>query len=130
MISTVPACWFHDRVGYHEYEGLAIELDERERLVNDLGPVNHTLLLNNHGVVVTGPSIPCAFARFYYFEVAAGVQLKAMTSGKPLKRISEQVLLNTLKQFESFAEKSGSDAFPEWPAYLRMLDRMDPEWRS
>lgn len=128
---TQEGCWFHERIGYHEFEGLAIELDERQRIVADLGPVNHTMLLYNHGVVITGPSIACAFARLYYFEVAAGVQLKAMASGAPLKRLPEQVIVKTRKQFEGFAEKSGlSRSFPEWPAYLRMLDRIDPDWRG
>ena len=125
------ACMFHERIGYHEFEGVAVDLDERERLVRDLGPDNHTLVLYNHGVVTVGPSIPCAFARLFYFETASGIQLKAMASGRPLRKLSEKVILKTREQFEGFANRSGvSDPFPEWPAYLRMLDRIDPDWRN
>ncbi len=124
------ACMFHNRIGYHEFEGVAVDVDERERLAADLGPDNHTLLLYNHGVVTTGPSIPCAFARLYYFETSAGIQLRAMASGRPLRRLSEAVIEKTRNQFENFANRSGVDnPFPEWPAYLRMLDRLDPDWR-
>lgn len=128
---TQEGCMFHERVSYHEFEGLALDLSERERLVKDLGPVNHTLLLYNHGIVTMGPSIPIAFSRFYYFEIAAGVQLKAMASGQPLRLLPEEILFKTRGQFENFDMTSGDpDKRPEWPAYLRMLDRLDPHWRD
>jgi ribulose-5-phosphate 4-epimerase/fuculose-1-phosphate aldolase len=125
------ACMFHDRIGYHEFEGVAVNPDERERLARDLGTDNHTLVLYNHGVITTGPSIPCAFARLYYFETAAGIQLKAMASGRPLRKLSDKIILKTREQFDNFANRSGvNNPFPEWPAYLRMLDRLDPDWRN
>jgi len=125
------ACQFYGRIGYHEFEGVAVDLEERQRLSRDLGADNHTLLLYNHGIVTTGPSIPSAFSRLYYFETCAGIQLRAMASGRPLRRLSEAVILKTREQFESFARRSGVDnPFPEWPAYLRLLDRRDPGWRE
>jgi adducin len=126
---TQGGCMFHERVGYHEFEGIALDLEERERLVRDLGADNHTLVLANHGLLACGESISCAFARLYYFEENAGVQLKAMASGT-LKTLSPNVMAKTRAQFEGGAAQAGSALpQPEWPAYYRMMDRIDPGWR-
>lgn len=128
---TQTGCMFHDRVGYHEFEGIALDLDERERLVADFGPTNHTLLLYNHGIVTCGPTIAHAFTRLYHFEDSAGVQLKAMATGGTLKKIRPEVLAHTREQFEGGAAKAGADVLlPEWPAYLRLVDREYPGWRQ
>jgi ribulose-5-phosphate 4-epimerase/fuculose-1-phosphate aldolase len=128
---TQEGCQFFERVGYHEYEGIALDLSERERLIRDLGPDNHTLLLCNHGLLVTGPSVIWAFVRLYQFEVAAGIQLKAMASGAPLRRLSPEVMRKTRQQFEGGDAQAGALVrHPEWPAALRMLDRADPSWRT
>lgn len=131
---TQMGCMFHERVGTHEFEGIALDLEERERLVEDLGPTNHTMLLYNHGVIVAGQSIAHAFTRLYHFEDCAGVQLKAMAAvagGATLKRPSEESVVKTREQFESGASQGGAAVLlPEWPAYLRLLDRLDPGWRA
>lgn len=124
-------CQFHGRVGYHEYEGIALDLDERKRLIDDLGPENHTLVLYNHGVIVCGPSVTWAWVRLYHFETCAGIQLRAMATGQPLKRLPEEVMLKTRHQFEGGDAQAGAAVrHPEWPAALRMLDRIDPSWRT
>lgn len=130
---TQMGCMFHERVGTHEFEGIALDLAERESLVADLGSSNHTLLLYNHGLIVGGPSIAHAFTRLYHFEDCAGVQLKAMAAvagGGTLKRPALDAVLKTREQFESGASQGGAAVLlPEWPAYLRMLDRMYPGWQ-
>nr|MBX2825607.1 class II aldolase/adducin family protein [Gammaproteobacteria bacterium] len=114
--------------------GIALDLEERERLVSDLGPVNHTMLLYNHGLIVCGQSIAHAFTRLYHFEDCAGVQLKAMAAvagGGTLKRPSVESVIKTREQFESGASQGGAAVLlPEWPAYLRLLDKLDPGWRE
>lgn len=123
-------CQFHDRVGYHAFEGIALDEDEKRRLVEDLGPANHTLVLRNHGVVVCGPSITWAWVRLYQFEVAAGVQLRAMAAGQ-LNRIPPAVMARTRQQFEGGDAQAGAAVrHPEWPAALRMLDRVDDSYRT
>lgn len=131
---TQMGCMFHERVATHEFEGIALDLEERERLVADLGSVNHTMLLYNHGVIISGQSIAHAFTRLYHFEDCAGVQLKAMAAvagGATLKRPTNESVVKTREQFESGASQGGAAVLlPEWPAYLRMLDRLSPGWRE
>jgi ribulose-5-phosphate 4-epimerase/fuculose-1-phosphate aldolase len=123
-------CQFHERVGYHPFEGIALDGEEKQRLVADLGAGNHTLVLRNHGVLVCGPSITWAWVRLYQFEVAAGVQLRAMAAGQ-LNRIAPAIMARTRQQFEGGDAQAGAAVrHPEWPAALRMLDRMDASYRT
>jgi ribulose-5-phosphate 4-epimerase/fuculose-1-phosphate aldolase len=124
-------CQFHERVGYHPFEGIALDAAEKARLVADLGATNHTLVLWNHGLITTGPSITWAWVRLKEFETAAGVQLRAMAAGVPLKPAPEAVIAHTRQQFEGGDAQAGAKVrHPEWPALLRMLDRVDPSYRS
>ena len=128
---TQEGCQVHERVGYHDYEGIALDLSERERLVADLGSDNHTLLLRNHGLIVVGSSVIWACVRLYHFEISAGVQSRAMASGQPLPRLPEHVMAKTRQQFEGGDAQAGAAVrHPEWPAALRMLHRVDPSWRT
>ncbi|MCA3131811.1 MAG: class II aldolase/adducin family protein [Betaproteobacteria bacterium] len=123
-------CQFHERVGYHPFEGIALDGEEKQRLVADLGAGNHTLVLRNHGVLVCGPSITWAWVRLYQFEVAAGVQLRAMAAGQ-LNRIAPAIMARTRQQFEGGDAQAGAAVrHPEWPAALRMLDRVDDSYRT
>ena len=131
---TQMGCMFHERIATHEFEGIALDVAERKRLVEDLGSKNHTMLLYNHGLIVSGPSIAHAVTRLYHFEDCAGVQLKAMAAvagGATLKRPRPEIVEKTREQFESGASQGGAEVLlPEWPAYLRLLDRLDPHWRE
>ncbi len=129
---TQTGCMFHERIATHEFEGIALDLDERERLVADLGPTAHTLLLYNHGIVTCGPTIAHAFTRLYHFEDSAGIQLKVMAAaGGRIKLPRPEVVAHTREQFESGAAKAGAEVLlPEWPAYLRLVDREYPGWRQ
>ena len=128
---TQTGAMFYERVGYHDYEGIALDEDERERLVADMGQTNHTLVLKNHGVLVCGHTIAWAFTRFYHFENACRTQLKAMATGDDLNRLSHETLVRTRDQFESGDARAGAAVqLPEWPAHLRLLDELDPEWRN
>ena len=127
---TQTGCMFYERVGYHEFEGIALDEAERKSLIADLGNTNHTLILKNHGVLVCAPNIPWAISRLYNFEVACRSQLKAMATGAPLNVLSQAVMSRTRDQFESGDSAAGADVrLPEWPAWLRLLDRLDAGWR-
>jgi len=131
---TQMGCMFYERIGTHEFGGIALDLAERKSLVEDFGSDNHTMLLYNHGLIVSGPTIAHAFTRLYHFEDCAGVQLKAMAAvagGATLKKPDPAIVVKTREQFESGASQGGADVLlPEWPAYLRMLDKMDAGWRD
>ena len=72
---------YHD-VAYHEWEGVAVDLDERERLVADLGDKN-LMVLRNHGTLAVGSSVASCFMRMYYLERACKIQVNALSSGTP-----------------------------------------------
>ncbi len=72
---------FHGRLGYHGYEGIALDLDERDRLVADLGP-HKAMILRNHGLLVGGTSIPEAFHMIYMLERACQAQVAALAGGR------------------------------------------------
>lgn len=111
---------FYGRISYHEYEGLAIDMRERETLARDLGR-NHAMILRNHGVIVTGATVPAAFERLYYLEQACKIQLQAMACNTTLKIPAHDICERTAKQYEI------SGMLPKgtrlWSAFTRMLER-------
>lgn len=96
---TQHALRFHNRLGYHDYEGIALDLEERERLVADMGTHN-AMILRNHGLLAAGRTIPEAFVNIYYLERACQAQIKATSGGAELVIPSEEVRERTAKQFE------------------------------
>ena len=74
---------FYGRLGYHDYEGLAIDIDERARLVRDLAD-HPAMILRNHGLLVAGSSVPEAFSIMHHLEMACQAQLAAMATGANL----------------------------------------------
>ncbi len=122
---------FHNRLGYHDYEGVSLDLDERERLQQSIG--NHpVLVLRNHGLLATGRNVAEAFSSTYHFERAAEAQLKiqaACASGAKMVVPSEET---AEKQAAQFANRDGMPRLGgqrEWPALLRLCDRLDPSYR-
>ena len=118
----------HD-LAFHDYEGIATDLGERERLARDLGSKN-SMLLRNHGTLTVGESIAVAFVRMYFLERACEAQvhmlsatmanLQAPPAGMP-ERVEEQ------------CAGPGSGRLSDmliWPALLRKLDRTDPSYKN
>lgn len=120
---------FHERIGYHKFEGIVLDESEQERLVSAMGVKNHTLILHNHGVVTTGPDAASAFVRMYQLIQGCMVQIKAMSTGDELIQASEEAMIKTREQFEGGDSQAGAQVrLPEWPAYYRMMKRIDPNW--
>ncbi len=122
---------FYNRVGYHDYEGIALNTAERERLVADLGP-HHALILRNHGLLTVGQSAADAFLRMFYLDRACEIQVAALSSGA-LRLPDPAVAEHTAQQFagEASDELSDDDAYPmAWAALLRRLDRIAPDYRD
>lgn len=120
---------FHERIAYHEYEGFALDEEEKKRLVSDLGKRN-VLLLRNHGVVTIGRSVAEAFRRQYFLEQACRIQLQVMQAGRQPHMPKPGVAEHTARNWESGDAGIGTAEPREWQALLRRLDRMDPSFRS
>ena len=113
-------------IAYHDYEGVALDLDERDRLVHDVGD-KHMMLLRNHGTLAIGQSCPDAFLRMYYLERACSMQVRAMSGGAKLNWPNQGVPEKTAQQGgQAFEGLLGALA---WPALLRKLDRIDPSYK-
>lgn len=121
------AQFFYNRLGYHDYEGLALELDERQRLVRDLGP-HPAMILRNHGLLVVGRDVPEAFSILHHLEKACQAQLAAQATGAALNFPDEAVSRKTAAQ--GFGSEGAPFGEVEWPAMLRRLDRVDPTYKS
>ncbi len=122
---TQTAMFFHGNIAFHDYEGIALNLEERERLVKDLGD-KAVMILRNHGTLVAGRSIGEAFVTMFLVEKAARAQLRAMASGRRLVEASPAAVAMTA-QFG----KSGSGAAQfAWAAMVRRLDREDPSYKD
>lgn len=129
---TQFAMRYQGHMGVHAYEGVALDTEERARLVADIGP-HKLLVLRNHGVLTTGRTIPEAFILMYYFEKAARVQLlaqAAMASGARLAVPAPEVSTKTAAQFNDHHGDIKAAGAREWPAFLRLLDRIDPSYRD
>lgn len=113
-------------LAYHDYEGVALDLDERERLVHDIGNKN-AMILRNHGTLTIGKNCPDAFLRMYYLERACTMQVRALAGGVKSNMPNQGVPEKTANQGAmAFDGLVGALA---WPALLRKLDRIDPSYR-
>jgi ribulose-5-phosphate 4-epimerase/fuculose-1-phosphate aldolase len=113
-------------LAYHDYEGVALQDDERPRLQADLGKADY-LMLRNHGLLVVGRSVADAFLKMYTFENACRIQIDAQTGGK-LIQIDPLIRQGLDEVFKVATGGMGADI--AWPALLRKLDRVDPSYKS
>ncbi len=109
---------FYGRIGYHQYEGIAIDTDERKRLVRDLGD-KPVMILKNHGTLVAGATIPQAFSFMFHLEKACQAQLAAMSTGQELELPPEEASIRTR---DLVVRPDSPVGHAEWPALMRMLD--------
>lgn len=114
-------------LGYHNYEGVALNEDEKPRLVRDLGEKNF-LMLRNHGLLTVADNIPDAFLFMYLFESACTIQLRAQAGGSDLVPIDSRIIDGATAQAKQVTRGAGGAL--AWPALLRKLDRVDPSYRS
>ncbi len=118
---------FYGRLAYHGYEGIALDLDERDRLVSDMGE-HRAMILQNHGLLVAGRTIPEAFNNIYYLERACQAQVAALAGGTELVTPPEAVRRHTAEQFN----REGSLDHYEmmWESCLRLVEHDRPDYRS
>ena len=95
------ALQFYQRVAYHDYEGIALNHEERERLVRDMGPEHKALILRNHGLLTVGTSVAEAFILMVNLERACRVQLAIQSSGQIAYQVPTEVCELTASQYET-----------------------------
>jgi ribulose-5-phosphate 4-epimerase/fuculose-1-phosphate aldolase len=120
------ALQFHQRVAYHDFEGIALDHAERERLVADLGDTKRVMILRNHGLVTLGRTVAEAFILMHNLERACQVQLAIQATGLAVKELPPEVCEKTARQYESGDSKreAGNDDpnAREWRGFLRRLE--------
>ena len=114
-------------LGYHNYEGVALNEDEKPRLVKDLGDRNF-LMLRNHGLLTVADNIPDAFVFMYIFEAACAIQVRAQAGGGELIPIDPRIIAGAQAQAKQVTRGAGGGM--AWAGLLRMLDRRDRGFRE
>jgi ribulose-5-phosphate 4-epimerase/fuculose-1-phosphate aldolase len=116
-----------DKIGYHDYESVAVNVEEQERIVADMGDAD-VLVLRNHGLLVVGRSIPEAFSNIYRLELACKSQIAAMSCNTELTVPNDEIVALTNHLYRPNVRRPYGVL--EWPALLRRLDRIDPSYRT
>lgn len=114
-------------LAYHDYEGVALNEDEKPRLVRDLGD-KVFYMLRNHGLLTLGNTIADAFLQMYIFEAACMIQVRAQAGGGELIPIAKPILDGIQKQVQMVTRGLGGAL--AWPGLLRKLDRVNPGYKD
>jgi ribulose-5-phosphate 4-epimerase/fuculose-1-phosphate aldolase len=115
------------KIGYHDYQGVVLNLDEQESLVRDLGS-SEALILRNHGVLTVGRTVGEAFNWMHRLELACRSQLAALATNTPFCSVPQTVLEETWSNYQPGTRRPYGQM--EWPALLRKLDRLDPSYKT
>jgi len=126
---TQTAMIAHHDVAYHDHEGIADALDERERIVADLGDRN-ALILRNHGTLTVGSSVAEAFVRMYFLERACEAQVLMLSAGRAGLNDPPAEAVETVKAQARSPQARMIVEHVAWPALRRKLDRIDPGYRD
>jgi ribulose-5-phosphate 4-epimerase/fuculose-1-phosphate aldolase len=116
-------------VAYHDYEGIATDLEERERLVTDMGD-KHVMILRNHGTLAIGESVADCFLRLYFLERACEAQVMMLSAGRENLNTPPQGTPEKVKEQTPPGGMGMVARALAWPALLRKLDRIDPSFRN
>jgi ribulose-5-phosphate 4-epimerase/fuculose-1-phosphate aldolase len=125
---TQTAMLIREDVAYHDYEGVAVDLDERERIVADLGDKG-AMLLRNHGTLTLGDTVGEAFVRIYFLERACQAQILALSAGEGNLNNPPQGSPEVTAQQGKMGLKLAAGALA-WPALLRKAYRLDPSFAT
>jgi ribulose-5-phosphate 4-epimerase/fuculose-1-phosphate aldolase len=127
LLPLTQNAMFFSGVGYHDYEGPAVDLDEQRRLVSDLG--HHVaMVLRNHGLLAVGATIPEAFVTLYWLERACQAQALAMASGTELIHPDANVVGLTNERYKPGQRRSIGEL--EWAGLLRLVEKKYPGFRD
>lgn len=118
---------FYGKLAYHQYEGIALSLDERERLIADLS-THKAMILRNHGLLAGGASVAEAFHEIHFLERACQAQVQALAGGSKLIYPSEEVCRHTAAQFQR--DESAQIISLSWNAALTLIEHQRESYCS
>ena len=127
LLPLTQNAMFFGEVGYHDYEGPAIDLDEQARLVADLGH-RSVMVLRNHGLLAVGTTVCEAFVVLHWLERACQAQVMALSCNAEINLPPPDVVALTQERYAPGQRRKITEL--EWGALLRMLDRRDPSYRD
>jgi len=110
---------FYGKLAYHTYEGIALSLSERERLIADLGP-HKAMILRNHGLLAAGSGVAQAFHEIHFLERACQAQIQALAGNSQLVKPSEEVCRLTAEQFDR--DEAEEIIQLSWQAALTLIE--------
>ena len=125
---TQTAMAIRDEIAYHDYEGIAVDLSERERIVADLGDKS-AMILRNHGTLALGENVGEAFIKIYFLERACEAQVKALSAGTQNLSNPPQGAPELTAQQGKAGLKMAANVLA-WPALLRKAYRLDPSFAT
>ena len=117
---------FYNRIGYHDFEGIARDVDERERIVADLGD-HQCLILRNHGLLTAGADVGEAFHLMYHLVRSCETQMLVLASGQSYSVPPPEVCEKTAQQYYRSGRRLGQ---LDWPALMKRLDSIDLSYRN
>ncbi|MGY8632065.1 class II aldolase/adducin family protein [Bradyrhizobium sp. 14AA] len=127
LMLSQHAMGFYNRIAYHEFGGFEFNLDQQAPLLRDLAQYRYAML-RNHGALVCGENVPQTFVDHHYLEMACRAQIAALAGGAEVTIIAPDVCERAAQQYENIdPQKKGSK---DWPACLRLLERLYPEFRA
>lgn len=117
---------FYDRVAYdNHFNGVALSEEEGDRIALALGN-KQVCMMGNHGVMVTGPDMAWAFDSLYYLERHSAIQIKAMSTGRPLRVVPDDIAALSVSQIEA----EDQQAYMHFDSIKRILDREQPDYKT
>ncbi len=121
---------FHNRIAYHDYEGVSLYDDERERLLESLGD-KKAMILRNHGLLTVGRSVSEAFLNLYRLERSCQIQIDAAAAGT-LNTLSVDIAEKSAREIDEFSELESDNGvgWLEFAALMRKMDKIDPGYRE
>lgn len=129
-MAVQSAIGFHEEIAYVDYNGLALDYSEGERMARAMGD-KPVALLRNHGALVIGDSVAQGFERLYFLERAAQAQLLALSSGRPLHLVPQPIVTATAAQFKACTDVGGESRTElHFEALKRLLDRTEGDYAS
>lgn len=118
----------HNRIAYHEFEGITVVPGEQERLVENLGDKN-MMILRSHGLLACGPTIPATFVGLWLMQRACEIQVAADATGRPVMPVSEEIGKKSEELLK--IQTAGADEGElEFAAMVRKIEQIDPSYKD